>query len=311
VKSGRRPATSVTRWAGLVGVVAVLAAAVVVAVADKTYPGSPVAAPPPPPPQIGDCIADPPPSSVDAVPLAFATTFVACGPVRRGEVAAMLGGVDSATGGTAEGVDPCWDSAAPYLGLLPDGSLPGLHTLWFHLSPLAVGQVHPTDRQAAFGQHWVACVVYPLSGADATAAPPSYRTPLRNVFDGAAPPVALAVCGRTTDPGWSPQLVDCSKPHRVEEFAATSTEGAGITQAQLDTDCRAIAARMMARSDPTAGNLLTVTADSFGLDPEGSFHAGLSHLPGSGSICRVTSTDPGRQLQGPVLGIGDGPVPLG
>ncbi len=98
-------------------------------------------------------------------------------------------------------------------------------------------------------------------------------------------------------------MVDCSTPHPTEILGYTGPLASPPSRAELNGTCRLLATRLTGLADPTAGGKLQVV-----LAPQ----AGGWDSAGRDTVlyqCRLAAA-PGTQLVGPLVGIGEGPVPV-
>lgn len=303
------------RWVGLLVIGAVLVAVPVVGrLLGPGEPGTAVAEPPPGTPAIGDCITGRESAvlpfwmrTVDTVvPPAEAAP---CGGARFAEVVLVFPDPSEATRGYA--IDPlvqqCSDAGLAYVGL-PVVDLTGPPPVWSVSSapiPLLAG---PDARQAAAGQHWLACLAAPgwqvlePPTVDEDAA---YEGTLRDSIPSGTHRDLFGVCvlGDTLFGTSGP----CSMPHDVEVLGYGFADVPLDDRQAVEDSCRAHLEVVTGLADVTAGGVLEprVVAAS----PDG-FPAGADEpiAVGSGMECQLVTTGT-RLLRGSLLGLGDDPIP--
>lgn len=178
--------------------------------------------------------------------------------------------------------------------------------------------IGPDPRQYAAGQSWQACL---LSAPQWTAD----GRPVGDGVDGVAGTTGARLAGGWSDagirtrlgrcedagPGDRPGLF-CGAPHDVEWLALGWWNTEAPPAAQLRTACVELAGRLMQRADPTAGGTLVAEVSVLGVAGAPTVVGDDAVLPESGSAqCRLRPTDPDQVLTGTLLGVGEGPVPLG
>jgi hypothetical protein len=313
------------RLLAAVGLLAVLVAAVVVALAGKTYTGTPVAAPPPPPPQVGDCVLDPiTPPWVAAVEQGDASTYhyqaVTTGPCtgdRYGEVAGMIAD-PVAPVVTADSVEDanqgrCQTLAASYLGVSVDAANgsgpPNTLQVALWVSSSVTG---PSPRQQAAGQHWLACLTYlqprpsPDTPLDPRRIPEQelYSSSLRNAVSTGHEKDRTALC--TASPleqqGW---VATCTRQHTGEVFARGAIGAEPASRPTLHTQCAQLVARQTTIPDLAAAGL---TVELAAVDNDGSPTDTDPIPPYSQLYCGLSAANR-RLLVGSLLHLGDHPIP--
>jgi hypothetical protein len=309
--------------------VLVLVVAVIAALAGnartKQVAGTPNIAAIPGPPEVGACVLNPtdwnsrlpagdPAVAVDGtVYLSVATG--PCRAARYGEVVGLISeGLDYRSPATGDKWDDptspdrrCSEQVGAYVGS-GAGSI-GEHTSWSPapgVGPLLLG---PSALQQRFGARWLICAVVGYAG-DTNGT--RYTGSVRDVLHTWRFPSALAQCLHAIPAAASVVAVDCGDPHRVELMAVFSTDDpSDADRATLAASCTDVASSLTGMADPTAGGRLRVSAvtnnlpvygDSGAMDPD--------HLVDVLSFCVIQATR-GRMLTGPLLGLGDGELPLG
>ncbi|MET3807460.1 hypothetical protein ABIB25_004486 [Nakamurella sp. UYEF19] len=307
------------RRAGLMIVLLVLVAAVVAPrLVGRQVLGTPVAATIPGAPGIGDCLLDAPSSTHGVVSGEGKALYqnVRTGPCsgsRFGEVVAVLPQGLSAKpvrvaddDGVFSFEDPnravCTTAMARYL----DRSA-GVD-VWRSSIVFESVLLQPTDLQQRFGQNWVACGVF-VGGR--TGAVLDYAGTVRDSLrSGLAPDASLdAIPDCLSSTSYFVQHpVDCAEPHPVEAFGQILTHHPSTTELSLGATCATVIGVATGMSDPTAAGQLQITAMAVHRASDGTFAPGLSTQDELGTAtCVVISKT--RQLNGSLVGLGDGPVP--
>ena len=206
----------------------------------------------------GPDVAVIPPDGSAAPP---APTFARCdGRPVAGEVVAVV----QATGddrsrlepAAASGVD-CGRSSLEYSGLVPDDgrfvmsdSAPDDPVSWNLSINIRTAWVLPAPLLRSAGRTWAACVVTPATGG-------AYLGRLAGAFDNGALPDEFGLCWEKDTPRID--SVSCASRHLGELMAtATIPDGGKVAVADITSSCRRLVARVIGRSDPTAGGRLTV-----------------------------------------------------
>jgi len=266
--------------------------------AGQRVAGAAMAAPVAPAPSVGDCqLVATSEAEFTGSNLPSATLAPCTGP-RLGEV--MLVFPDYAAAGTVspDSISPleaCSDELNGYLGQPGDSTLPGT---WVPALTVETQLIYPSPRQRAAGQHWAACVVYPLAG---TSIVRQFSGPVRNVMRRpGTDSAALSAC--FDELGKEP--LSCLSPHRAEVFAWMTVEP-GTTEAELQASCTKLVEDVTLMPDPTAAGELTVSGAIYPLDNvlSGTFRAAFA-------LCAVTVKDPDRALTSTLRNLADGPPPL-
>lgn len=315
---GRPPRPPATGRAGptaaVIGAVAlaVLVVVLVVATGDRAVPGRAAVVPPPDPPQTGDCLLEDPLDLGDDDPLDTgdrlpALRTAACDGTRYGDVVAVgaATGRRSTSGDISD--DRCWSAAHGYLGA-PDPTttfrqrIP-VSDVWF----VVIG---PDERQRAAGQAWSACVVHlPPDGVSAAAMTTDHS--LRGAWDRPTDSHLFSYC--LDDPD-TENPVPCVWTHGAEQVSYWDGDPTVSAESGL-ADCRTDA--IEALGSPAAldrGELAVTLVTSRYADPDGDeLITGPEAVTADGDYfvdCMVVPGQPGRQLTGPLRGLGDGPAPL-
>ena len=312
-----------SRWWGLLLVLVVAITALVIAqVAHPPLPGRATRGPVPGPPAVGDCLLDPDGLSQGQTAEPAATyPWLRTGPCagrRFGEVAAVLTDYDLAPapvpskggvggdGGDVRVSDPyrrpCWAAVNAWLGLPAPGGV-AVVDRWAP-DPLLADVVlsGPSRVQRAAGQDWVACIAAGKDWAGARSGISShetaaYDTTARGTFDPGPPLPMFASCYLHTQNSADWELVVCTTPHPVEVLESMVSDHPVTDQDRRG--CQAVARQLTAMPDPTAGGKLRTVVDD-ARAPDGQHFL----------ACLMVTVGAAR-LTGPLLGLRDGPVPVG
>jgi len=234
-------------------------------------------------PGVGDCVAALNGPTPPLLPLVFgisaavvdegAVVFSTCVGTHVGEVVAFRREISGPRSSAAGRW--CTDVAASYRE----------HQRW-QVSSVAAGVWSPAVVQrfvavpsAPDPNGWAVCAVL-APGFE------RYRGSYLRSTAGTAAPTPFGSCRSGEVPD---RRVSCDAPHGQQVFG---TLLAGATPSMAS--CRALVGRLTSMTDPTGGGRLEV---------------GLADL-GSAATCRVRVVGPQR-LAGTLLGLGDGPLPLG
>lgn len=310
--------------------VVLLAVAIVSGVRPRTVAGIASASPVPGPPTPGQCVLEPidplwNARSVDdrvgGGPAGSAYPRLALGPcagTRYGEVTTVtmtpaepvMGVGSDGTLANDPAVDTCAPSASRYIGLAMAGSqrapLPGG---WYPSQTVEAAATIPSKRQAASGQHWLACIAYlgaspvnPLAVADQE----RYDGSLLDALSTGQQRNRIGTCAIGTDlTGGAQGLVGCTPAHRSELFAAGGSGTQILQRVDLQQSCDRVAHRLTGIDDlVTAGFTVEVQA----IASTGVPITAESIPPGVNVSCGVTARN-GRQLGGSLLALGRQPIP--
>ncbi len=308
-----------------------LAVAVVAGVRPRTVAGIPSAPPVPGPPIPGQCVLEPidpswdDPSVANRVGGTSATLSayprLALGPCeggRYGEVTTvtttpaepvMSVGSDG-TFANDPNIDTCAPSASLYIGLAMTGTQrapqPGG---WYPSQTVEAAATIPSLRQAAAGQHWLACIAYlGASPANplAVAGQERYDGSLRNAMSTGRQRNSIGTCAVGADlTGGVLGLVGCRSAHRSELFASGGSGTRLLNRADLQQSCDEVAERVTGIGDlGTAGFTVEVQAIASNGLPITS-----AAIPAGVNVsCGVTARN-GRKLNGSLLAIGRQAIP--
>ena len=287
------------RLRGVVVLCGVLVLVVVASgLAGQRIAGAPIAAPVAPAPSVGDCQLMPTSQAEFKGSNLPSAALSPCTGPRSGEVMVVF--PDYAAAGTVspDSVSPleqCSDELNGYLGQPGDRAQPGS---WAPALTVETQLVYPSPRQRAAGQHWAACVVYPLAGNSIVQ---HFNGPVRNVMRRPGTDSAnLSAC--FDELGQEP--LSCLSPHRAEVFAWMTVQP-GTTEAELQASCTDLVEAVTLMPDPTAAGELTVSGAIYPLDNvlSGTFRATFA-------LCAVTVTDPDRALTSTLRNLAGGAPPL-
>jgi hypothetical protein len=310
------------RWGGVL----VLVMAVIAALAGNgwTEPvaGEPVRSSLPAPPRVGDCAIDPVRSGQDGVstfaldPAYTGPRLGGCASAHYGEVIAVLTDVDGSAipyGGPNEPEAPtslgrrCGTAVDAFLGVDNGRAADG----WQPSATVGVAVVAPSAVLQQAGERWLAC----LAVADDGSGPglSAYTGTLRNSSGGLTFPPELALCTESL-PADNATIIaaPCDRPHPAELLGWVQLDQpTPADRAVADRGCADLAARLIGRADPTGGGSLEVYTigylrpeygDGGTMDPDHMVSVHLSCVVRSGG---------NRDLTGPLLGLGDRPLPFG
>ncbi len=304
------------QWVGLlVLLMVVLGVSAATQVAHRQVAGTAHIAPVPGPPSVGDCLSQPVGGRSQAVKIEHAAVATgACAGRRYGEVVSVIPGAkvqpfqqDNTNGSIVDpNLDTCAMKTVTFLGL---GAGPGhpanpaapghpinVFTYW---SPVLLTSsfyaAGPSALETSMGQRWLACISYIPDATTRTAMP--YDRSARGTFTTGTPPAAYAVCLKTADAKML-YIINCSLPHAAELFGYRF--GAAATpRAALDATCTAMIKKFTGMSDTGAGGRLTA----------GTVATAGTATSADSDSCMVTAPT-GHHLTGPLMNLGDKPLPL-
>lgn len=297
------------RWAAVLGAVVLLSGAVVwTAVQPRAVAGNPVAGPVPGPPAAGDCLLEDPWLSDEADgtsgPLP-ALRVAACRGARYGEVVSVGAATDLDAMWEDGSWDQCWRAIDAYLGL---PQVVGTNPDRYPISSASPTLIGPDERQQAAGQKWSACVVGVPPGGPSDAAG-QVDGSLRGSWHDAEG----ARFARCLDGPDSQEQVACGRPHGAEQVSYSIGDTGRSPEAEA-ADCRMDAVDALGSTDALDdGSLQVVVVNSILDEDTGEVLTGAAaRSAGSGFYvdCMLTPAQAGRQLDGPLRGLGNGPVPL-
>ncbi len=301
-------------------VVAVVAALALPRLLAPGVVGAASAAPLPPPPPVGSCLQ-----------LAIETVeVVGCDRPHTAEVlqtwpadrqpdgATALDGRPAPLEGEpygsdawfAQSVDMCWPAMDDYLAIPPLDAT----AVWIAIPVQIVPRfISAPAEQSAGKRRWRACVLTAPSGQE-------FVGTLRNA--GAPDSLRPAPFGSCVWSGTGSVVgvVGCAGPHQIEllgyfnptmaMFQAGSIE-TGMTAQDIQDSCTALASRMTRSADPTYGGRLRISARPLFNSLSGYVDAAgtaVSQLVVPDCFAELVGAG---DLAGTVVGLGDGPLPLG
>ena len=296
------------RWAGVHLVGVALAAALIASRAHSSLvAGVAATTPAPGAPTVGDCILQPfadgdgwsDPGGVYP-PLRTGV----CAGRRYGEVVAVVAdGLTNYSAASQTAANPsngiqdtnplvntCGNKIAEYVGIVPTrGTVPALFQIWYPPGVPATAVIGPSARRKAAGQTWLACSYrFPTTQAGSAS--------LKSEFTNGTVPGVFARCRTSVDPTYPTYApVACDLAHPVEEFGV---ETKPATAAQRESTCDQLVHRLTGMADPTDGGRLQIRVL---MTPQ--------VLKAAEPIYCVLAAAGSRALDGPLLGLGSGPVP--
>jgi hypothetical protein len=288
-------------------VVAFAVAAALAAPAGALVAGDARPAPLPPEPVVGDCVTGEIPEALDFDPETvtvgeeLTTPFSACEGEVSGEVvlvASARGDLDARLRAANDLSDDCARATRLVAGIdVAERASRGSSIRWT-LSPNARYRwVMPDPRSRAGGQTWLACVATPPFAEP-------YPGSVASAFSGGRLPDAFGSC-------WADAVIDagltsapCSGPHRAELIAVGRPWRGGISTELAEDSCRAMAARVTGRADPTARGDVEIRLYPANLEGRYARQTVRPDL-----VCYVIGAAE-RQIVGTVVGVGDRPLPF-
>ncbi len=307
------------RWAGLIVLILVALVAVVLpGTMSRSIPGVAGRGPVPRMPTVGDCLlrpVGPPDSAADGELIYPPVSTGPCSGPRFGEVVAVVASpkvqppiVSPIDGSVADpSATACDDDVAGFLGTAAAVAPAQRSAVTWVVLPASVRslRVEPSDLQKSVGQRWIACVGYLDPESVGQASADDYLRSAKGTFQLGSPPAAFATCVTSLVAG-AMNHGDCFQPHGAESFglAFGPTDASGLL---LRTTCRALVTRYTGLTDPTAGGRLAVLVVAN--QNNKTVGDGVVDISTNGATCLVRPTA-GRQLSGPLMGLGDKPVPL-
>ncbi|HEY7815968.1 MAG TPA: hypothetical protein VIC62_22175 [Nakamurella sp.] len=294
----------------------VLLAAVVVVLSIRgaAVAGRAVAAPAPDRPGAGDCLLDDPlgpafPALVNAdEPLPVLRT-APCDGTRYGEVVSVGAGTDQESADRDGTHEQCWSAVHGYLGV-PHPATADLRRI--PVADVWSVLIGPDERQRAAGQDWSACVVHlpPTDSGNGLTTDQS----LRGAWERPADAHLFSTCvdEGTLDP------LPCEWAHGAEHVSYWSGDPTEAQESAL-ADCRTDAVEALGSPAALDRGELAVTlvnsryADSDADSDDGELIVGPEAVTADGEYfvdCLLVPAQAGRELTGPLRGLGDEPVPL-
>ena len=312
-------------------IVVLVAVAVISGVRPRTLTGTPSAPPVPGPPTPGQCVLEPidpswnDPSVADRAGGGADTISTyprlrlgACEGNRYGEVTTVtvtaaepvMGVGSDGTFANDPAVDACAPSASRYIGLAVTGSqrapMPGG---WYPSQTVEAAATIPSVRQAASGQHWLACIAYlgasPVNSL-AIGDQERYDGSLRDAMSTGQQRNRIGTCATDVDlTGGVLGLVGCRPAHRSELFAAGGSGTQSLKRSDLQGSCEQVARRLTGIRD--------LDAVGFTVEVQAIASTGVpikaEAIPAGVNVsCGVTARN-GRKLDGSLLALGGRPIP--
>lgn len=285
----------------------------------------------PGPPVVGDCVLDPIGTSWDnpavagsalsGAPTTYAYPRLAMKPCqgsRYGEVTALIQTatepvISISSDGTFvndANVETCSPAASEYVGIAMVGTQRApLDGVWYPSQTVDAAASVPSIRQAAAGQHWLACIVYlgASAGSQQTVADQErYDGPLRGSMSSGQQGNRIGTCATGSDlTGGTLGLTGCGVVHRSEIFATGGSDARPLSRTNLQASCdRVVAHATGIPNITTAGFTVQVLA----IDSTGAHVTSASIPAGLNLSCGVTAEHE-RKLDGSLLALGDRPIP--
>ena len=311
------------RWIGLMVLfVVILGVSATARVAHRQVAGTGQIGPIPGPPSIGDCLLEPVGRRSRAVQTEHAAVATGPGEGRRyGEVVSVISAAqvqpfrqDINDGSVVDpNLDICENTTVLFLGLgagpghPANPAVPGhpinVFTYW---SPVLLTSFFyaagPSALQTSMGQRWLACISYVPDATTQTSVP--YDRSARGTFTTGTPPTVYAACLETADAAML-SIINCSLPHAAEIFGYRFAEAATPRPA-LDATCTAMIKKFTGMSDPSAGGRLTAKTVAAG----GSANPASIDATAGGAISCLVTAPTGHHLNGPLMNLGNKPLPL-
>lgn len=202
----------------------------------------------------------------------------------------------------------CSPALNDWTGLVPDPFAPNWVLEIQADRQVSVVFTGPDQRQLASGQLWVACIAVPQVTDSHGGTSTSYVGSIRNGFSHLPAPPGLSSCWEQMQPTYGASgSVECASGHRVEVLghkSVTGAPGAGSSASNdQDGSCAQFARTVTGMADPTAGGRLTVQSQ---VSEPADAQPGVM----ADAWCVMSPSVPTQYLFGPLLGLGNAPVPL-
>lgn len=271
--------------------------------------GMPQAIPVSPAPVVGDCLIDAPPalfnvnSSSQGMYAYSELRIGRCSGARYGEIVAVFAGAAPAADA---GIDSCTLAASVYLGLpITAGKPSPLFTFWYPSISAEWFVLNPSERQAAAGQRWSACMVYLPSGDPRTVGE-RFGSTLHNALLTGAESGVVGVC--PDDQSWNgSDAGGCGSPHSAEVFGTDYFIGGHqVSRLQMESTCASLVQLATGMADVTAAGRLTVEIQAS--SPDGYPVTG-PEIPASAYVKCGLQAVGSRLLAGSLLAVGNKPIP--
>ena len=302
------------RWSGLM-LLAVLSVAVVAlpqVVGGRVGGTAQIGTLIPGPPAVGDCLLQPVRAADAAVNSRLQYPPVSTGPCsdrRYGEVVAVIDsakvarGTVSSSGTDDPNIVGCINAAARYLGGPAQFALGGGWQPVTGTYTLAAG---PTPQQRAVKQNWIACIEYLDPDGPRRPRADDYRKTAKLALSkNSPPPAAFSTCLHATV-GIDPDIVDCYRPHPAELFATAS--GTATTSRLVLANSCAMLVNQYTGIPTASSERLTVEVHIYGQD--GKLVPDTANTVSAYTAMCMAVPAAGGQLSGPLMDIGDKPLPL-
>ena len=313
------------RWGGVLVLVVAIVAALAGNARTKLVAGHGLTEQLPDPPAVGDCVLE---ALSESVLNAFDRTveirdfpsarISPCTGSRYGEVVAVLDtGLDYTApsdgdvwGDPKSPANRCSSAVELYLGV---PAADDRSSRWSPTASVAVAGLGPGPVLTDAGQRWVACVVVSLAeSANDPRGTQRFTGTLQDALETLRLPPQLAQCAPSLpDPTLgSVSMIPCDRPHSAELLGfAWSDRPDNATKSRLAHECPELIGMLTGLADPTAHGRLRVRATSMQLPPDASD----TDPDAVGPVyyyCGVEATS-GLLLTGPMLGLDNGPLPIG
>ena len=187
---------------------------------------------------------------------------------------------------------------------------------WYPSQTVEAAATIPSLRQAAAGQHWLACIAYlgtstPFStsspvDAVAIGGQERYDGSLRGAMSTGQQRDRIGTCAIGVDlTGGALGLVGCRSAHQSEVFASGGSGTGALNRTDLQQSCDQVAERFTGIPDlATAGFTVEVQA----IASDGTPITAASIPAGVNVSCGATARN-GRRLDGSLLALGGRPIP--
>lgn len=277
--------------------------------------GQPEAVPVPGAPAVGTCLRQPV-TGVNTVtsqgnqPIFNTVAIGDCTGVHYGEIVAVVNHRLPIPADSPTVLDPYQKWCSPALDAWTGPRTDPLEQNWVlefqFIRQVSIVFAGPDQRQLASGQLWVACIAVPqVTGSTGGTSTP-YEKSIRNGFTRQPAPPGLSTCSeQQSDTYATTQTIDCTRAHRAEVLghkALNTDSGAPLTAGE-QRSCTQFAASVTGMADPTAGGRLTIKMQV--AEPADA-------QPGmwADAWCVISPTSITQYLYGPLLGLGNAPLPL-
>ena len=311
------------RGTGLGVLLLALSVAIIVPnLAPKHIPGTATATLPQPPPAIGDCVlqAFDMTNEMVATPNGWQPNYPhpttgSCRGTIFGQISAVIADPSRVSNAPdSSGGDPNYARCpgnASYEDL-PAGSDAGTAYGHWHVQLLTnTTVIQPSARQAAAGQHWVACTIAVIQNQAAGIDPNlinqarGFPAPINQWRRSRQIAEAIGQCILSTSPSID-SSTDCSTTHSAESFGYNTAP----PTPELTAACHALIKDLTAMPDPTAGGRLQIQVLNYDANGDQVTSVKQRTPTDTRQVCMITS-DGRSNLKGALLALGDEPVPFG